>query len=414
MKKITVLVLLSLIVCFSIFALFSSVGAEQIVGVKEGDWVEYDIAVTGVGSMPPTHDVRWSRMEVLAVDGSAFSVNVSVRYANESFGSSVWKFNFTEGKVGGWLIIPANLGVGDTFFDAYSEPNNVPIQGEEQRTVLGATRTVTRGSDALREIKEWDKSTGFFISSKEVAKNYTNAEGWYFEDLTITIRATATNMWGRQIFGLDTAVFALVISSLVFAVVALVSALIIWQRKNLAKLSLRYSSLTKKVILAVIIVSVVVSAAIVVPSFWMNLGLSNAEGNMIMQSIWFSLILASVWFRKTGNYFVHGILMTAVVICTLIGFASVIAMWSPADSSHMELVYFSSFDKIAEFVVHGVFSIPALVFGCWFIALWRLNSVTFPNRSKLIVKLLVIMWALSYIVGVLGYIIDYTTLLGSW
>ena len=64
-------------------------------GVKEGDWMEYDVTVTGTGSMPPTHDVRWMRMKVLTVDEAAFSVNVTAKYANGTVDSAIWKFNFT-------------------------------------------------------------------------------------------------------------------------------------------------------------------------------------------------------------------------------------------------------------------------------------------------------------------------------
>jgi hypothetical protein len=114
------------------------------------------------------------------------------------------------------------------------------------------------------------------------------------------------------------------------------------------------------------------------------------------------------------KHFVHGFLMTAVVIATLVSFASVLMMWTPSDSVNTAVVYFSSTNKIVEFIAHGVFSIPALVFGVWFIALWRPNSTTFPSRSKRIVKLLLIMWVLSYLAGVVGYLVDYTTLFGVY
>ncbi|MCL2690856.1 MAG: hypothetical protein FWE56_01190 [Candidatus Bathyarchaeota archaeon] len=411
MKKVAVLALVSLLFGLSFFALFTPVYAEQIVGVKEGDWMEYDITVTGAGSLPPSHDVRWMRIEILSVDGVMFPVNVTVRYANGTLGSAIWTYNFTEGLTGGWTIIPANLDPGDTFFDC-SPFATVTVHCEEQRTVLGATRVVTSGSDELRQIKEWDKATGVFIGSVETKQDFTNKDGWYFDNLTMTIRATGTNMWNRQILGFEQSVFALVISSLVFVVVLSVSALCIWQKKKLINLSLRYPILTKKSIPAVIIIGVVVFAYIVIPAFWMNRGLSDAEVNMIMQSVWMSLILASISFRKSGNNFIHGFLMTAVVIATLISFASVLFMWTPSDSANTVAVYFSSTTKLAEFIAHGIFSIPALAFGVWFVALWRPNSTTFPVRSRRIVKLLLIMWGLSYLVGVLGYIVDYTTLLG--
>ncbi|MCL1965881.1 MAG: hypothetical protein FWF66_04260 [Candidatus Bathyarchaeota archaeon] len=236
MKQITVLALISLMVLFLSFFIPSSVALiGKDVGVKEGDWMEYDVSADGTGSLPPSHDVRWMRMEVLTVDEVAFSVNFTVRYTNGTWGSAIWKFNFVEGNTEGWTIIPANLGAGDTFFDSYIS-DEIVIQYEEQRTVLGAPRTVTGGSDELREVKEWDKDTGFFIRSVEVYRNNTNSEGYYIGDLSVTIQAVATNIWNRQILGLDQTVFALIASGLVIIVVISVSALIIWQRKKSTKL----------------------------------------------------------------------------------------------------------------------------------------------------------------------------------
>jgi len=416
MKKAIVLALISLVMCLSIFTLstFTHVIAsvEPTVGVKEGDWMEYTISPAGTGSLPPTHDVRWMRMEVLTVDGQCFFTNVTVRYANGTLGSAIWPFNFAEGNTAGWTIIPANISAGETFFDSYI-PGEVTIQNEEQKTVLGAPRNVTMGSDELREIKEWDKTTGFFISSIEVYKNSTNSEGYYIGDLRVTIQAVATNMWDKQIYGLEQSVFALAVSGLVFIVILSVSAVIIWQREKLTKISLRYPLLLKRVIPVVIIIGVVVFSATVVPSVWMGMGLRNAEVNMIMQTLWLSLILVSFGFRRVNKYFIHGFLMSAVVIATLIGFASVLLMWTPADSSSMG-VYFSSPIKIAEFVAHGVLSVPALIVGAWFVALWRPNSTTFPAKSRRLVKTLLILWTLSYIAGLIGYIVDYTTLLGVY
>jgi hypothetical protein len=229
MKAFTALILAIIIASVSIIVPPTLAYAEPSVGVKEGDWIEYDVSMTGKGAMPPTHDVRWFRIEVLPVRGTAFSVNLTAMYANGTVGSAIWKFNFTEGNVGGWVIIPSNLGVGDTFYD-YSIhtgiPVNVTIQSQEQKTVLGATRTVTYGHDSLRQ-KEWDKATGVFIGTTEVYKNKTTKSGWYIEDLTVTVKAVATNMWGPDlILGLNpTAFYALVAVSIVLP--ALISSLVI-------------------------------------------------------------------------------------------------------------------------------------------------------------------------------------------
>ncbi len=234
MKVFTVFVLACVIASVSIVASPALAIGESSVGVKEGDWIEYEVSVAGTGSMPPTHDVRWFRIEVLPpVEGAAFSVNLTSRYANGTVGSAIWKFNFTEGNVEGWIIIPANLGAGDTFYD-YSihtgVPVNVTIEGEEQKTVLGATRTMTYGHDSLRH-KEWDKATGMFTGTTEVYKNVTTRTGWYIEDLTVTVKATSTNMWDPElILEPNQTVFLAVVTVLV--VLAVLALIVVARRKR--------------------------------------------------------------------------------------------------------------------------------------------------------------------------------------
>jgi len=174
-------------------------------------------------------------MEVLPVQGTAFSVNFTARYANGTVGSAVWKFNFTEGNVGGWVIIPANLNPGDNFFDSSihnHKPVNVTVQSQEQKTVLGASRTVTYGNDSFRH-KEWDKLTGVFVGSSECYKNFTTKDGWYIEDLKVTIEATTTNMWSPQILGLNQTEFCtLVLVIMILAGFILFSVIIVVLRRK--------------------------------------------------------------------------------------------------------------------------------------------------------------------------------------
>ena len=418
MKTPTRLVLAVMLV--SVFSIITSptfAYNQPTVGVKEGDWIEYDISITGNGTPPPTHDVRWMRFQVLAVEGAAFSVNLTVRYANDTFGVAIWEYNFTEGNLGGWTIIPANLSPGDTFFDASEhnhKPVNVTVQGQEQRTVLGSTRTVTYGNDSLRHLKEWDKATGVFIGSSEVVQNVTNKDGWYIENLTVTTRAVATNMWipqGRQILGLEQSVFALATGGAVFGLVMLSLAVVVSQRESLRRLSLRIPLLGKKAFIAALtFLLVLLGAAAITSFFWVEIGLSDAQVNLIMQSLWTSLIVASMGFRRMGNHFVHGVLMTIVVAATVVGFSLVIFM-SPPSGGDMG-AYFTSPLKVAEVVAHSVLSVPAIAFGVWLVALWRPNSATFPAKSKRIAQWTVMLWVLSYVAGVLGYVADYTPLLG--
>jgi len=223
-RKTLALILASIMVSVSIIASLALAYSEHLVGVKEGDWIEYDIDITGKGAPPPTHDVRWMRITILPIQGAAFSANFTVRYTNGTIGSAIWKYNFTEGNVEGWTIIPANLDPGDIFYDLSAhtkKPVNVTIQRQEQKTVLGASRAVTYGNDSFRH-KEWDKTTGMFIGSSEHLKNVTNKDGWYIEDLTATVKAIATNMWSPQILGLDQTIFYTIV--IVVVVVGVIGA----------------------------------------------------------------------------------------------------------------------------------------------------------------------------------------------
>ncbi len=136
--------------------------------------------------------------------------------------------------------------------------------------------------------------------------------------------------------------------------------------------------------------------------------MSVAEINLVMQTFWTSLILVSIWFRNKGNYLVHGIIMIVVVGATLISFSMVLLM-TPPNGGSME-IYFSSPLKLAEFISHAILSIPAIFFGVWLVALWRPKSTSFAAKSKKIAQITAILWVLSYVAGVLGFLADYTTL----
>lgn len=385
--------------------------SDPSVGVKKGDWIEYNISITGTGSPSPTHDVRWMRMEVLPVQGAAFPVNLTTRYANGTIGSAIWDFNFTEGNVEGWIIIPSNIGPGATFYDSSIHtgiPVDVTIQGQEQKTVLGASRTVTYGSDSFRH-KEWDKDTGVFVKGSERFKNVTNKDGWYIEDLTFTINAIATNMWDPQILGLDqTVIFGLV--------TAIALALLIWflitgvsRNKKIKELALSPSVQGKIAVLTIIIAVFTEAAAIAFFPFY-EMGLSVAEFNLILQTFWAAFVLMSMWFRMKSNYFVHEITMLIVMCQSLVGF-SVVLLMDPMSFSSMEVLANTPTRLVMNFL-HAIFSIPALAFGTWLVALWRPASTTYPAKSRRVAQLTAILWGLSYGVGVLDFLLLHTTVFG--
>ncbi len=406
--KSKTLITVSLLICISILVLpvFAS---EPAVGVKEGDWIEYNISISGKGSPPPTHDVRWMRITVLEVDDAAFSVNLTARYANGTVGSAIWQFNFTEGNVGGWIIIPSNLNAGGTFFDSSihnHKPVNVTIQGEIQKTVLGSDRVVTFGNDSFRH-KEWDKATGVFVSSSETYRNVTNKDGWYIEDLTVTIEAKATNLWSPQtIMGVNPTVFYGVIVGAVLAV-SIPATVMVVRRKKFT-LTRKQKKITGFVLLAAFVITV--GAIAITPMSESQVPLSFREINLLMQTMWTGLVLVSMWFRKKGNYLMHEIIMLVVVSATVVSFSAVLVMTPPSSGSWSD--YFSSTANVVAVVVHSVVSVPAIAFGVWLVALWRPNSATYAAKSRRAAQLTAVFWVLSYAVGVLDFVLLRMTLTG--
>jgi hypothetical protein len=411
MKAITALLFTCIIVSFSISASPTLSYDQPSVGVKKGDWIEYNISITGTGTPPPTHDVRWMKIEIMQVQGAAFPVNLTARYANGTIGSAVWKFNFTEGNVGGWLIIPSNLGPGDTFYDSSihnRKPVNVTIQRQEQKIVLGASRTVTCGNDSLRH-KEWDKATGVFVGSSETLKNVTNKAGWYIEDLTVNIQAIATNMWSSQVLPDQSVFYTLVAGSTVLAVLAIPSIIVIARRKRVEKIAFHGPSQGKIAALAILTVVLVEVGTIAFFPF-VQIGLSFAEINLVMQTIWTAFVLLSMWFRMKGNYFAHEITMLVVICAWLVGFSAVLLM-DPFSNSSMQ-IFSNSPLRLVMNSLHAIFSIPALIFGLWLVVLWRPESTSFAAKSKRIALLTTIFWVPSYVVGVLDFMVLHTTFFG--
>ncbi len=214
-KKIAAFALI-LTVILSITAIAAVEGTISV-GVKKGDWIEYTVSTTG--APPAAHDITWAKMEILNVEGVVLQANITTRSVNGTVSSAVRSFNFTEGQVQAWIIIPADLGPGDMFYDS-SIPGNVTIQGQEQKMVAGATRTITHASDSVK-YKEWDKATGVFTLTRDNVGTYT-----------VNATAIATNMWSPQILGLDQTVFYLIIIAIIVVAVAVIVLSVVLVRKN--------------------------------------------------------------------------------------------------------------------------------------------------------------------------------------
>ncbi len=211
----------ALMIAALMFTSIALAEAQPAVGVKPGNWVEYHVKTTG--AVPAAQDLTWAKIEVVDVEGEAFHANFTVRYVNGTESTAIRFFNFSAGNVQAWIMIPANLGPGETFYDS-SINSSVPIQGQFQKTVAGATRTVTWTNSTLggaQRNKEWDKATGFYIQSADDLGTYT-----------VNAQAYATNIWSPQILGLNQTVFYLLVAAIIVVVALLASVLLLMQKRK--------------------------------------------------------------------------------------------------------------------------------------------------------------------------------------
>jgi hypothetical protein len=192
----------------------ATISAEISVGVKQGDWIEYQVTFTGTPD--PEHDVIWARMEIVGVQGTAINLNVTTEFSNGTLLNEAITLNLETGQLGDDFIIPSNLNSGDTFFDKHV--GNITISGAEERTLAGATRTIVYASTS-QTMFYWDKSTGILVEANSS-----------FTDYTMHTKADKTNMWQPQIFGLDPTVFyALVIAAV--AILIMIAFFVIRRKK---------------------------------------------------------------------------------------------------------------------------------------------------------------------------------------
>lgn len=181
-----------------------ALSAEISVGVKEGDWIEYQVAYTG--TVPEEHDVTWGKIEIIDVQEKKINIKIAVIYSNGTQETVASTLDLGTGQLGDAFIIPANLNIGDTFLE--KNEGNITIIGVEERTCVGARRSVVHATTS-QTIFYWDQLTGVLVEAKSS-----------FADYTMTTKAHKTNIWQAQMFGLDPIVFyALTIAVIATAVI---------------------------------------------------------------------------------------------------------------------------------------------------------------------------------------------------
>ena len=196
------------LICLAVLVgmLLSAVAsAEIVVGVKQGDWIEYKVTFTG--DVLEEHDVTWAKIEVIGVEGKKIDIEITSIYSDGREETATSTLNLETGQIGDAFIIPANLDNNDTFLE--QNEDSITISGVEEKTYVGANRKVVYANTS-QTMFYWDRSTGFLV---EATSSYP--------DFTLTTKAEKTNMWQTQIFGIDPFVFIVPIIAVIVAVSAI-------------------------------------------------------------------------------------------------------------------------------------------------------------------------------------------------
>ena len=197
----------------------ATVSAEISVGVKEGDWIEYNVVLTGTPPYSPYPTTI--KIEILSVQGTNVTLNGTLK--SDGIQETITITVDLETDTPDGFIVPANLNNGDTFYD---NGGYITISGVEKRTYAGVSRSVvytTYSEDNVTGTFYWDKTTGVLVEASQSGVNYT-----------MSVKVSKTNMWQAQPFGLPidpTLFYVLIIVAIV--IVATVAFFMIRRRKKL-------------------------------------------------------------------------------------------------------------------------------------------------------------------------------------
>ncbi len=190
------------------------VRSEFMVGVKEGDWIEYRVLLAG--NPPEGHEVVWARSDVISVKGKTIDLKITSEFVDGTQVDDTITMNLETGQLGDLFIISANMLEGNVFPSIYH--GNVTITGLELKTCAGATRSVVTAT-VEGNIYFWDQDTGILVEGISE-----------FSDYSIHSSIDKTNMWEPEILGLQPVVFYGLV--LIIAVAALALAAFFVLRKK--------------------------------------------------------------------------------------------------------------------------------------------------------------------------------------
>jgi hypothetical protein len=196
----------TLFITLLISSLVVSVYAQISVGLKEGDWVRYEVTYTG---SPPEDFPTDTRIEMLEIDGTAITVKIENDRLNGTHTSATATFDLEDGAPD-LIIIPANLAVGDQVFN--KEWNiTFEIEGVADYDFGDITRELVFANIVVDEIPleySWDRETGIFVQIDQTTDTYTQK---YLAYDTNIVGNVNTDLDSLLIYGIIIAVIVIII-----------------------------------------------------------------------------------------------------------------------------------------------------------------------------------------------------------
>ncbi len=205
----------------------STINSNVTVGVKSGNWMEYNVTYGGDGD-PPESYPTWFRFHITEVQGTNIMATITYESMNGAISDVTNTYDLKTGVLE-LLVVPAGLKYADVFY--HENYGNITIAGTEEGTYAGGARTAFHGTFDNITVY-WDKPTGIFLQSEQEFLNNDN------QTVTQQVLISATNLWidpnAVDNSELDQIVFyAKVIAAIV--VVAIIAVLLLQMMKKRGK-----------------------------------------------------------------------------------------------------------------------------------------------------------------------------------
>jgi len=189
-----------------IFVALFPVFAQVTVGLKEGDWVKYEVTYTG---SPPEGYPTNTKIEVLEIEGTTITIKIENDRLNGTHTSSTATFDLEDGAPD-LIIIPANLAVGDQVVNKDWDIT-FTIEGVEEYDFRDATREMVFANIVVEGIPleyNWDRETGIFIQIDQTRDDYTQK---YLAYDTNIVQAQPSDIDPMLLYGVVIAVVIIII-----------------------------------------------------------------------------------------------------------------------------------------------------------------------------------------------------------